>query len=288
MDFKKFLKDFLDKGKEKDEAIAEAEAAEEKESSERFQREQQEELENQSDTDNNKQKEDSQNVNRGTGFGAYGVGSYVRYRPQQEKKEPTRQEQDEVLDTEVVEVYEDELKGLGGGYVEGEIIEEGDLLTDPNVRLLSPVSAEDEFIEGDWEDVSGEEKNEEEQPLLNGGEEWEDNLVAEVKNEIGQFAGDKNDYFGLEAAKAFTDLAYENDDADQGGDMYFTNNTTILDNDFVPDQKEFVATSFEDQGIASPIYPSQAMPWGAPSETSGFGSNYDESFEAEFALGGDI
>lgn len=211
-------------------------------------------------------------------FGIQGVHSHlnVSYKARRAEQDAAQETGDEpnVVEGEVAEVYEDDQLGLGGGYVEGEIIEDIEQLKTAQLKMLSSGNEED-FIEADWEDLSG--QDEAEALQLSAGEEFEDDLASAAKELI-----EVSDEFGLQAAEAFTDIVYE------GEDSQFTDDTNIFDNDFVPNQESFIANAFEDQGVSAPIYPSEAMPWGAPSEASGFGGNRDEAFEAEFALGGDI
>lgn len=206
--------------------------------------------------------------------GVHGSHVHVGYKEKRDKQDDAQETGDapNVVEGEVAEVYEDGLLGIGEGYIDGEIVD-GSGSGAGQAKLLSSGNEED-FIEADWEDLI--EQGEVGVLRLSAGEEFEDDLADAAKEPI-----ETSDDFGLQAAEAFTDIVYEDDDS-------FTDDTSFLDNDFVPDSSNFIANAFEDQPVAAPIYPSEAMPWGAPSETSGFGSNRDESFEAEFALGGDI
>ena len=51
---------------------------------------------------------------------------------------------------------------------------------------------------------------------------------------------------------------------------------------------DFIANTWEDQGIAPPIYPSDRLQEMTPSEVSGFSSTFDVNYEEDFAFGGGL
>ncbi len=217
------------------------------------------------------QPEPAKEPSRAESFRFQGVGSYIKSTfstPGTVRESETIEE--EAIQGEVVDGSFPQRLQLEEGAIEGEIIEEEvfDKLPDYLQRQLS-TSSEGDFVEAEFEDV-------EEEILV----PVEARQLSAVSKEAIEEYDDQDDKYGLDVATAFTDVDYPEDNND------FTDDRNFLNNDFVRDESEFVATSFEDQGVAAPFYPAEVMPFGTPSAFAGFEDNKDEAFEADFSFGG--
>jgi hypothetical protein len=204
----------------------------------------------------------------GTGdtVGVQGVGSFANTKRQHPEAEANPL--DEVIEGEVDTSPDDPL--LGEGYVDGEIIlneldgEEykqlyvGDSpLLEANERLqLMP--AQDEIIETEID-------------------------FSEAELERLRDGEDAEDEYGLGAADAFTDIVYEDFDDDERDiitqDEAYNEGMEVLDNDLSQEGSQFVANSFETQGVLAPFYPSEDLAF------AGFSDPKDLDIEDDFAYG---
>lgn len=193
-----------------------------------------------------------------------GVRSFAAVSPSEQRIEETqeREQLPDIVTAEPVDIYEDDPKLLGEGFVEGEIIEhiEGQSI----LKELDDGSGD--FIDAQFDEII-EPRQLTEGSYQEAPEVYEDDVFV------------ADDKFGLVEASSFTIDEFEDEDG------YFKAGADVFKGDLSPEVDEFAATAFDDQGIAAPIYPSSAMPWAAPSEASGFGNVYDEAFEADFAVG---
>ena len=201
-------------------------------------------------------------------FGVSGVGSYInvdtRRRREEQQDTITDNETEEVIDTNIIEDNTVEQKLLSEGYIDGEIVDINEL-EEGKVRGLL-VEGADDFIEGDFEEII--EETQPEAILVQPEIEEE---IPEAQLESQQMFVGGEDTFKL--AEAFTDIEFEDDED-------FADDLEILNNDFVGNNPEFVANSFEDQGVLAPFYPSEDLAF------AGFSDPKDLAIEADFSFGG--
>ena len=214
------------------------------------------------------------------------------------KNDSSTKPPDSPVQGEAVEQKPPTLHGfLSGEVVEGEVLEPLGEIEGIEPRRLGSGDPTNDFIEGDFVD---EDIEQDKNPLDNDyeiiGNEPFGLLEEGGEDDFVTDSGDVEDDYsdqrlfetdGYEDQYELSDTQIDFTDAYfKGLDNDFTDDYGFLDNDFVEDSKDFVDTSFEDQGVLPPIYPSEAEPDNTPSEFSGFEVWADQLINADFSFGG--